>query len=112
MSNISQYGDSRVTQPTSSATMNIMRVKGGNTDDNKAVVLSTKLDINRLRLFQKMSRPNQQINKEFKFTPPDFDKSYVDKRQQRFIFATNGIFDKDFEMFIANMYLERMKPII
>lgn len=89
-----------------------MRVKGGNTDDNKAVVLSTKLDINRLRLFQKMSLKDQGKNKEFKFTPPDFDKSYVDKRQQRFIFARNGIFDKDFEMFIVNMHLERMKPIL
>lgn len=116
MSNISRYGDSRVTQPSSRVTMNIMRVKGGNTDDNKAVVLSSQLDIKALRNFQKWSL-GEQLKTEprtFKITPPDFDKSKVDDRIKRFLLAkeTNPV-DPDFlDDFIANMYLNRMKPIM
>lgn len=114
LSNVSRYGDTRVTQPTSSVVMNIMRVKGGNTDDNKAVVLSVQIDIKGLRTFQKMGLAKQRSNKDkFKFTPPDFDKTYVDKRKERFLLATGDIFSQDFlDDFIANMYLDRMRPIL
>lgn len=89
-----------------------MRVKGGNTDDNKAVVLSVQIDIKGLRTFQKMGLAKQRSNK-FKFTPPDFDKTYVDKRKERFLLATGDIFSQDFlDDFIANMYLDRMRPIL
>jgi hypothetical protein len=44
MSNTSIYGDSRVSQPTKSDEMNIMKVKGGNTNDNNIIVLSAEID--------------------------------------------------------------------
>ena len=91
-----------------------MRVKGGNTDDNKAVVLSSQLNIQALRNFQKMSLTEQKNNKPetFKITPPDFDKSKVDERNKRFLLAKErDLFDPGFwDDFIANMYLSRMKP--
>ena len=40
--------------------MNVMKVKGGNTDDNKAVVLSAEIDIQALRTFQKLSLEEQR----------------------------------------------------
>lgn len=113
MSNTSKYGDSRVTQPTKSVEMNIMKVKGGNTEHNNVIVLSAEIDINKLREFQKKSLTEQRKCETFKCTPPDFEKSNIDKRQRRFILTSEDIFDKDFlDDFIANMYLNRMKPII
>lgn len=81
---------------------------------NKAVVLSVQIDIKGLRTFQKMGLAKQRSNKDkFKFTPPDFDKTYVDKRKERFLLATGDIFSQDFwDNFIANMYLDRMRPIL
>ena len=96
--------------------MNIMRVKGGNTDENMAVVLSSQLDVKALRDFQKWTLMDQLKTKPktFKITPPDFDKSKVDDRIKRFLLAKEtDFFDPDFlDDFIANMYLSRMKPII
>ena len=91
MSNISRYGDSRVTKPSKSAEMNIMRVKGGNTEGNKAIVLSAQLDIAGLREFQKLFLIDQynyknnngnkkEKEKEFKVTPPGFKKEKVEQR--------------------------------
>lgn len=112
MSNISQYGDSRVTQPTSSTIMNIMKVKGGNTDNNKAIVLSAQLEIKRLREFQKMHLDDQRNVKTFKSTPPNFDKSYVNQRQRRFLLTTNDVnSEKYWEDFMADLNLPRMQPL-
>lgn len=112
MNNTSQYGDSRVTQPTSSTIMNIMKVKGGNTDDNKAIVLSAQLDIKKLREFQKMHLEDQRDAETFKFTPPAFEKSYVDKRQRRFLLTTNDTnSEKYWEDFIADLNLPHMQPL-
>ena len=112
MNNTSQYGDSRVTQPTSSTIMNIMKVKGGNTDDNKAIVLSAQLDIKKLREFQKMHLEDQHDAETFKFTPPAFEKSYVDKRQRRFLLTTNDTnSEKYWEDFIADLNLPHMQPL-
>ena len=85
--NVSHYGDSRVTKPDSHMTMNMLKVKGGNTIDNKAVVLSAILDVNGLRDFQKMNIEEQDASKKFKKTPPDYDKTNVDQRErERFLF--------------------------
>lgn len=67
--------------------MNLLKVKGGNTIDNKAVVLSATLDINGLRAFQKKSLDEQKTDGRFKKTPPDYDKAKVDIRvHNRFIY--------------------------
>lgn len=117
LSNISKFGDSRVTQPTSSVTMNMMRVKGGNTEDNKAVVLSTEISIEDFRTFQKKSMAEQRDMKPktFKIVPPGFDRSEVDQRKSRFSKKEISLFDSDFDKemwdgFITNMYLNRMRP--
>ena len=86
--NVSHYGDSRVTKPDSHITMNMLKVKGGNTDDNKAFILSATLDVDKLRAFQKMTMEEQDANnKKFKKTPPDYDKTKVVQRErERFLF--------------------------
>ena len=85
--NVSHYGDSRVTKPDSHVTMNMLKVNGGNTIDNKAVVLSAILDVDKLRTFQKMTLEEQDAIKKFKITPPDYDKTNVDQRERkRFLF--------------------------
>ena len=66
--------------------MNMLKVKGGNTDDNKAVVLSAELDVEGLRDFQMMSMEEQEKSKKFKKTPPDYIASNVDKRKDQFMF--------------------------
>ena len=87
LSNVSHYGDSRVTMPGTHMKMNLLKVKGGNTIDNKAVVLSATLDINGLRTFQKKSLDDQNADGSFKKTPPDYDKGKVDVRaRNRFIY--------------------------
>lgn len=84
--NVSHYGDSRVTRPDSHIKMNMLKVKGGNTTDNRAVVLSATLDVDSLRKFQKMAMEEQDDT--FKKTPPDYDKTMVVQREQeRFLFS-------------------------
>lgn len=94
--NVSHYGDSQITQPSSQVTKNILKVKGGNTMDNKAVTLSATIDVDGLRAFQKLSDDEQAKKQEerknregieeieerdsFKQTPPNYDKKMVDKR--------------------------------
>lgn len=93
MDNVSHYGDARVTRPTSHINMNILKVKGGNTEHNKAVVLSASFDIKELRRFQQLSEKAQmdEIAKlasekklSFKLTPPDFNRAIARKRKNRF----------------------------
>ena len=105
--NVSHYGDSRVTKPDSHVSMNMLKVKGGNTDDNKAVVLSAELDVEGLRDFQMMSMEEQDANKKkFKKTPPDYDKTKVVQRgRERFLFQYNDWNDT----FIANIVEVGMK---
>jgi len=82
LSNVSHYGDSRVTKPASHVEMNLMKVKGGNTDDNNEITLSAELDIKGLREFQK-----QPVNDNFKKTPPDYSADLVEARERkRFLF--------------------------
>ena len=79
---MSHYGDSRVTKPASHIEMNLLKVKGGNTDDNNEITLSAVLDIKGLRDFQK-----QPINDKFKKTPPDYCAEMVkDRERKRFLF--------------------------
>lgn len=72
--NCSEYGDSRIVRPTNTERMDILRVTGG---DNKTV-LTAKLDIKKLREFQSLEYSEQ--NKEFKPTPPGFDRENITDR--------------------------------
>ena len=99
--NVSHYGDSRVTKPDSHVTMNLLKVKGGNTEDNKVVVLSATLDVEGLRNFQKLPETKQEENKKvFKKTPPDYDRNMVEKREridERFLFPYKEEKDRNLE---------------
>lgn len=89
LSNVSHYGDSRVTKPASHIEMNLMKVKGGNTDDNNEITLSAVLDIKGLREFQK-----QPVNDKFKKTPPDYSADMVEAREKkRFLFDPKNKLD-------------------
>ena len=72
--NTSQYGDTRLTQPTESARKDILKLKGGKND----AILVTNIDIGKLREFQR--KKFSITNKEFKPLPPNFDFNEVLKR--------------------------------
>ena len=73
--NSSDFGDSRITAPSKTETKDILRLKGG----ENSVVLLGKIDIKKLRDFQK-NRVSGQDTTIFKNTPPDFDHSIVESR--------------------------------
>lgn len=74
--NTSQFGDTRLSQPVESARKDLLRLKGGIND----TVLVAKIDIKRLREFQRKKFPLTNANKEFKPLPPDFLLEDVLKR--------------------------------
>lgn len=66
--NTSEYGDSRITQPSDSTTKDILKIKGG---DNVSLITSC-INIKDLREFQKLNYTLQEGNRNFKYTPPNF----------------------------------------
>lgn len=74
--NASQYGDSRIMQPTSRIYRDMIIVKGGKND----VALVEVLDVKSLRLFQNQEYNLQLQDKRFKSTPPAYDKDILYKR--------------------------------
>lgn len=72
--NSSKYGDSRITQPTKSETMDIVKIKGG----KNTTLIVGEININKLRDFQSKTHTLQMIDQEkdkfnsFKLTPPNF----------------------------------------
>lgn len=74
--NSSQFGDSRITQPTKTEEMNVIRLKGG----ENPVLLTATLDIKLLRDFQSLTVDYQLAQKTFKPTPPLFDHTKPNKR--------------------------------
>lgn len=73
--NSSDFGDSRITAPVKTVSKDILRLKGG----ENSVVLLGKIDIKKLRDFQK-TRVQGQDTTIFKNTPPNFDHLEVEKR--------------------------------
>jgi len=72
--NTSQFGDTRLTQPTETARKDLLRLKGGTND----AILVSKLDIPKLREFQR--KKFFISNKNFKPLPPNFSIETVLKR--------------------------------
>lgn len=71
--NSSNFGDSRVCSPSKTEQKDIIKVKGG----LNSVVIVDKLKILELREFQRLNYELQKDRKrEFKPTPPDFDKTH------------------------------------
>ena len=89
LSNVSHFGDSRVTMPASHIKMNLLKIKGGNTTENNEVTLSAELDIKGLRKSQK-----QPKNDDFKKTPPGYNSNMViDRERKRFLFDPKNKLD-------------------
>ena len=74
--NMSEYGDSRITQPTKTEKKDIVKIKGG---DNDTVIVGT-IDIHSLREFQIKEYNLQKEDKSFKFTSPNFNRSVVEAK--------------------------------
>lgn len=74
--NSSDYGDSRITMPSKTEMKDIIKTKGG----NNATILVGTIDYEKLRDFQFKEYNLQKMNKEFKPTPPLFDKEVVGEK--------------------------------
>lgn len=74
--NGSQYGDSRVVNPSKSEKMNPLRIKGG---DNLTFLTMT-LDLKALRDHQRQGYGLQKDSTDFKPTPPGFKRADVKAR--------------------------------
>lgn len=76
--NTSQFGDSRLTQPSETARKDLMKLKGGKND----TVLIEELNIKLLREFQLkyFERTKADNDDLFKPVPPDWDRKYVNSR--------------------------------
>jgi len=72
--NTSQFGDTRLTQPTETARKDLLRLKGGTND----AILVSKLNIPKMREFQR--KKFSVSNKNFKPLPPNFSIEEVLKR--------------------------------
>ena len=72
--NTSQYGDNRITQPSSKDFKDIVKIKGG---ENSFVVIG-EVNIKELREFQIMDHRAQMSvsNRRFKPTPPNFNVNF------------------------------------
>lgn len=76
--NTSQFGDSRLTQPTESARKDLLKLKGGKND----TILVEELNVNILREFQLKHFERIKADKDdtFKPMPPDWNRALVNKR--------------------------------
>lgn len=74
--NSSDYGDSRITQPSKHDNQDILRVKGG----EAPTVLVGTIDVEQLRFFQCKGFGEQKADRRFKPTPPLFKKDIVGKK--------------------------------
>ncbi len=74
--NNSEYGDSRLTQPTKTEKKDLLRLKGGLNN----TILVGEIDINSLREFQRKNYELTKDDKTFKPVPPDLNKASVIKR--------------------------------
>lgn len=83
--NTSQFGDSRIMQPTESILKNMVRVKGGKSE----AVLAEIIEISTLRKHQKESvkkyanpkKKAKKVDKKFKDTPPGFNEHDIMTRE-------------------------------
>ncbi len=69
--NTSDYGDSRIVQPSKTESKDLVKLKGGK---NIYLVIDS-IDIKKLRDFQVKGHCLQKNDKEFKLTPPNFNLS-------------------------------------
>lgn len=76
--NSAQFGDSRVVSPSKTEKLNPLRIKGG----ENQTFLTMQLPLQQLRTHQLKKFGLQKDSKDYKPTPPDFDRVEVQKRVQ------------------------------
>lgn len=74
--NTSQYGDSRLTQPSKTEIKDILKLKGGDND----TILIGEIDLPKLREFQRKQYNVTKDDKELKPLPPDYANENAVKR--------------------------------
>lgn len=74
--NSSNYGDSRITQPSQTEYKDVIKTKGGK---NSTILLDT-IDLDKLRGFQLKEYSLQKFDKTFKPTPPNFNTEIIEKK--------------------------------
>ena len=74
--NSSNYGDSRITQPSKTEMKDLIRTKGGKNN----TVLVDAVDIAKLRNFQLKEYELQKIDDTYKSTPPQFNQNIIYKK--------------------------------
>jgi len=77
--NSSDYGDSRILSPSRTVLRDIIQTKGG---DNYTI-LTTDIDIKKLREYQRKGYELQRETDQFKPTPPKFDANIIRQKQDR-----------------------------
>ena len=77
--NSSDYGDSRIVQPSKTEILNIIRTKGGK---NRSILVED-IDIDVMRNFQIKEYELQKDDSIFKPTPPQFDKEILKMKMER-----------------------------
>lgn len=77
--NTSNYGDTRLSQPTESALKDILKLKGGIND----LIIVGEINTKKLRDFQRV-KTSINNNKDFKPLPPNFDLENILKRINNF----------------------------
>ncbi|HRI04352.1 MAG TPA: hypothetical protein PLL77_11475 [Pyrinomonadaceae bacterium] len=76
--NNSKFGDSRLTQPSSTVKKDLLKLKGGLND----TILVGEIDYKLLRAFQSKKYALTRTDDAFKPVPPSIDRASVRKRQQ------------------------------
>ncbi len=75
--NTAEFGDSRLTSPSATESMNLIQIKGG---INKTILVG-EINVDLLRKFQMKEYALQKEDEQFKPTPPNFERSFVRARQ-------------------------------
>lgn len=75
--NSSDYGDSRVLSPSNTVSRDIIKTKGG----KNHTILVDEIDVDALREYQRKEYELQRDDKNFKPTPPNFERSIPERKQ-------------------------------
>lgn len=91
--NSSDYGDSRIMEPSNTEKRDIIRTKGG----QNSAILVDEIDIHALREFQRKEYELQSQSHNFKPTPPNFKPDIATRKQEGTLwkYFEKYIFSKD-----------------
>lgn len=93
LSNVSRYGDSRVSYPAKHDRMNLLKVTGGNTKEYDVTVLSCTLEYGKLRTFQREFKWEVGLGKNeiIKPLPPGYRQDLLNYREMAFMLSVESL---------------------